>query len=326
MGKGSGSCTESRPALTFAGGGADLTEPQESRGEKNGEIEIDKDHPAMLDVASKPLLYNSKVLNFELIDSQEKINSVVTALQHSQVKRIALDIETTGNSEWDGAIRLIQLGIEEPEPKQFLIDTWHIDPTAIMPFMQDDEYEIITCNGSYEQRWFYYHYGVEISKMYDVRYVAEGVSKAKNKPNNKHRFKDLMRRYLNKRISKTQQTSNWGRFHLSNFQLRYAAMDVAGLLDIRRQLQLDVAKYDPKETGLEKSALIAQSARSTMASSARENEAEFDKVFRAISFSKTLEELDLFASFLPRMHLSQRQRDKLGKIIKEKRSTYPELI
>ena len=248
--------------------------------------------------------WNSEELDIIYVDDAEKMAECIKALRHPQVTRIGLDIETTGGLRpWHGTTRLIQVGVELPEPKQFLIDCWALDPAPLMPLMEDPQIEVVTCNGKYEQTHMHYRYGVILTNLYDVCYASRAITTQKNEPAREAQrtagkdaeapyrrqlrainknleaqpelaeelkaqivkvernmrsartrarnqvakprkigndFRRLMRRYVGRKISKTQQTSAWDSPQLSEAQCRYAAMDVAGLLDIRRAIGKDV--------------------------------------------------------------------------------------
>jgi len=255
---------------------------------------------------SLPATWNTDKLNIAYVDDPRALKECLQVLGHPDVTRIALDIETTGGLRpQSGTIRLIQVGVELPEPRQFLIDAWAVNPSSLMPLLQDPDIEILTCNGRYEQTWLGYHHGVQLNNLYDVCYTSRVITGLKNEPAkeaqkqalkeaespfrktlrqldkeleeetnseeaakierkierlNRKRdrarreakegtpsprkigadFRRLMRRYVGKKISKTEQTSAWHSEQLTASQRRYAAMDVAGLLDIRRAMEKEV--------------------------------------------------------------------------------------
>lgn len=350
MGKGGGDCSE-RVAL--------LLEPE------NG---------SPLRADERPIDYNSHRLNFEYLTEQRGVQECLRALQHPQVQVVALDIETTGSSRpWNGTIRLIQVAVEEPEPRQFLIDCWETEPDLIFPVLANQETEITTCNGVYEQDHLLYRYGVRIGNFYDVcvasrlitaqkqeptkqralalvedarlRYqerieaalaqqalltepeeiklskaqvnglkaaqkaaMAEAKARAPKPRKIKNDFEALSRRYTNRKISKKQQSSGWDQLRLSYAQRRYAANDVAGLLDIHRQIKLDVAARGLEQEVAEGCARVWEKSSKTQQVSARSRHQQAERLVRAFTHARDLEELQRFRALQGRMTLQHSMR------------------
>lgn len=113
----------------------------------------------------------------------------------------------------------------------------------------------------------------------------------------------LMRRYVGKKISKSQQTSAWHSEHLSYQQERYAAMDVAGLLDIYPQIDRDV-----KQRGLSKDVqksceTLYPRTRDSHALRAELNSGKSARILRGMQHSRTREELDTIYAMRNRIAL-----------------------
>jgi hypothetical protein len=335
-----------------------------------------------------PQDWNSAELNISYIDNPASMAECVAALRHPDVSVVALDIETTGGLKpWYGSTRLIQLGVELPEPRQFLIDCWAIDPAPVFPVLEDPQVEILTCNGRYEQSWLHYRYGVVLTNLWDVSYASKVITKAKQdvtrarakeqikraeapykerlrmlrkdqraavkaentvevarldaeikqaeteqaqaaldikqavvKPRKiSNDFRRLMRRYVGKQISKTQQTSAWDDPELSDGQRRYAAMDVAGLLDIRRGLGRDVT-----ERGLD--SLVDEANRQVLELSLKELRNgdtcghQFGQLARTMLHCRDVETLDRMFAMQGKMTLHYSFRAKVTEIYQQRRA------
>lgn len=336
-----------------------------------------------IEEAELPKNWNSEELNISYVSDQESMAECLKALRHPEVKRLGLDIETTGGLKpWHGTTRLIQIGVELPEPRQFLIDCWAIDPAPILPLLEDPQLEVVTCNGKYEQTHLHYRYGVVLTNLYDVCYASRSISAQKNEPareaqrqasreaeapykaeirslasrrdkaeseeerdelnqeiarveRNMKRartkarkeapkprkigndFRRLMRRYVGKKISKTQQTSEWDAPELSENQRRYAAMDVAGLLDIRRAIGRDV-----EERGLE--AEVEAANRDVLDKSLTElSNADlaaqaYTRMARAMTHCETRDQLDSLYASRGQMTLHHSFRRRMEELYRER--------
>jgi hypothetical protein len=326
MGKGSGECHAGRPSIMVGGAAAVAAEAIGVVDEENSyenplpasagpttleNTTLDDDHPAVIDAQRYPKRHNSKQLNYSLVETPEAMDEMLAALSHPGVERIALDIETTGAFvPWDGSIRLIQIGIEEPEPRQFVIDVWKTDPTRLFPHLTNHTQEIVMCGGRYEQLHMLYRYGIEIDNVYDVTYASQAITKTRGRKV-RDNFKALMLRYTGKRISKEEQNSGWNQPELSLNQYRYAAMDVAGLLDIRRQIGLDVAQRGLDSAARSRFYSIISSAQKSVSTNGRSRHDQVIRMTRAIEYAATAEEAAHYRSFAPRLPITYAQEQEL---------------
>lgn len=332
-----------------------------------------------------PATWNSEELNITYVDSTEGLAECLRALRDPRVTRLGLDIETTGGLKpWHGTTRLIQIGIELPEPKQFLIDCWAVDPAPLLPILEDPQMEVVTCNGKYEQTHLHYRYGVVLTNLYDVCYASRAITAQKNEPareaqkaavreaeapyrtqiralqselentednaaqeeiqeeikrveknmrraRNKARrqapsprrigndFRRLMRRYVGKQISKTQQTSAWDSPELSEAQRRYAAMDVAGLLDIRRAIGKDVDQRGLSEEVDEANRQVLDKCLSEL-SSADLAANDYTRMARAMTHATSREQLDRLYYSRGQMTLHHSFRHRLDDLYRSRLS------
>src|ERR1039458_5292768 len=93
-------------------------------------------------IRDRPRDYNTGSLNYTYVTTPRELDKCKQALWN--MPRIGLDIETTGyspdengnmpvgNTEADGCVRLIQIAIDEPTPRQWVIDCFRVDPTPVL--------------------------------------------------------------------------------------------------------------------------------------------------------------------------------------------------
>jgi len=332
-----------------------------------------------------PKTWNSEKLNISYVDSVDALAECIKVLRDPQVIRLGLDIETTGGlSPCHGTTRLIQIGVELPEPRQFLIDCWAIDPAPLLPLLEDPRLEIVTCNGKYEQTHLNYRYGVVLTNLYDVCYASRAITAQKNEPNREiqsqavrqaeapyrsqlkrlrdqlgqakagqetedltaeieraekslrrargrarrstssprkigNDFRRLMRRYVGRKISKTQQTSAWDSIKLTENQRRYAAMDVAGLLDIRRAIGQDVAERGLQEEVSQANQQVLDRCLAAM-SSVDLAATKYTRMARAMTHAADLQQLDSLYSGRGQMTLHHSFRHRLDDLYRRRSS------
>jgi ribonuclease D len=139
-------------------------------------------------------------------------------------------------------VRLIQIGVEDPEPRQWVIDCFAIDPTPVLdqawktarrPYVKFDQ-ETVIHYAWFEQEWLGYHYGVHLGKIFDTCAISRKVN-SKLPPEEKLANAKLMTvalSYLGVEMDKGPQSSDWSVEELSEEQILYAALDAAVLLDL----------------------------------------------------------------------------------------------
>jgi len=168
-------------------------------------------------------------------------------------KQIAVDFETSSkNGRWgvrSGALSLVQLGIEAPEPRQYLIDCQETDARPIVPLLEDTSIEKLIQFVDFELEWSKLHLGAKsISPVYDTCIAWQVIQKALREMNpqaaqtllpgwEKHNNKlnTLVEHYVGFSIPKESQSSDWSTRPLSAEQIIYAAVDVAALFPLVRR-------------------------------------------------------------------------------------------
>lgn len=227
---------------------------------------------------------------------------------------IALDIETastvSGYDVTQGTPSLIQIGIDDPVHgrRQFVVDCFDVDPEPLMKVMRDPSVEKIIHNSAYEQRWFAYHWGVEITNVFCTytafqkirkqlleEYDAAGLERPAKATDVKLGLAYCSERALGVQMDKSEQGSLWSRPQLSKSQLEYAALDVAVLHPLA-----EVAKQRATELGVLEDAYASAGSRyATTMKGLQEKrdgrEGRFDASYRvtaALARCSSLSELD----------------------------------
>lgn len=358
-----------------------------------------------------PADYNSQRLDWDYVDTPQALTECVQALRAPGVTVIGLDIETPGvtPNPWgpESSIRLIQVAVEHPEPKQWLIDTWHAgDMSELAAVFAEPSLIKVTCNGVFEQTHILYRYGTQIRNLWDVCYASRAKARAKhqvkrdqfeakvknvkagfdakidqaralvaereeelkaakrkarkksgrdpeelaaceraveeaeqalsdakearnmlreerrdtvaameaNKPRPRqisHNFRQLMRRYPGKQISKAEQTSDWGAERLTVSQQRYAALDAAGLLDIYRGLKAEIDEMGLTEQVDKENERVYDRAVERIEAKGSHRSDEVVRLLRAFAHSKSPEQLDRFYALRAQMTISHRHVEQI---------------
>ncbi len=283
LGKGTASCVDARSGLL-----ADIEDISPRRA---------RDH-------------NSRALRFTYVEDDRTLQREIDKLWKQDPDVMALDIETTGLQPWSSTIRLVQIGVETPRPRQVIIDCWAADARPAMELLAERA-ELVTCNGEFEQRHLGYHYGLWLEDVFDLCYASRVINQAQGRKL-KNSYAALMRRHVGKRISKTQQVSAWNAEKLSNAQLRYAAMDVAGSLDIRVPLGQKIRQAGLLEEARAFTELKLEAARVSAEAYRDLDTSGYMQMSRAFAHAQTLEELKELHGIDRRMNISGPLRDDLA--------------
>lgn len=198
---------------------------------------------------------HKELLDYEVITTDRGVTAAARRLKRA--RRVALDIETAanrGSGAWNGAPRLIQIGVDDPKlgRHQIVVDCFAADPSPLFPILENPEVEKVIHWARFEQEWFAFHYGIWLPEIYDTCLAWQAIERARAKedPDYRKQSSKLTRvadEVLDAPMDKTNQASFWGRGQLSVGQLEYAALDVAILHPI-----VDRTKEIAAELGLEK--------------------------------------------------------------------------
>ena len=148
-------------------------------------------------------------------------------------KSIAIDSETMGLNPRRDKLCLIQISKGDEICHLVKIDISKKKPVNLINILRDNKIEKIFHYARFDVAVFKYNFKIKIKNIYCTKIA----SKLVRTYTDKHGYKDLCSELLNKNISKSEQSSDWGGV-LSKEQQRYAATDVLYLHRIKDKLDL----------------------------------------------------------------------------------------
>jgi DNA polymerase III epsilon subunit-like protein len=290
-------------------------------------------------IRGRPRDYNTGSLNYEYVTTPQQLEKMKQAFWN--ISRIGLDIETTGyapdengdmpqgNTEADGCVRLIQIAIDEPVPRQWVIDCFRVNPTPVLeriygmpnkPFWSQKQ-ETVIHYAWFEQPWLAYHYGAKLGKVFDTCSAARKINSCRapeeKMPNVK--LNTVALEYLGIDLDKTQQSSDWEETDLTDEQIHYAALDAAILLDLLPILKEEVVRLGVEEDingGMRK--LLG--AAHYLGKKQEPSEAILYRVKRAIAYSDSFEESKKVVDCLPSLALHHTDKERAFQVALKKQT------
>jgi DNA polymerase I-like protein with 3'-5' exonuclease and polymerase domains len=175
---------------------------------------------------------------FQFIDNADALRKAMEEL--SKHEFLGFDTETTELDPYDGDIRLVQLAAADSvrviDLKPFREKDGVRENPDLEPLRQLLEAQKpikIAHNAKFDAKWIKHHLNVELGGVFDTYIASQLVSAGDT--DHRHSLAEVVNRYLNQEVDKTQQVSNWAD-ELSQSQLEYAAKDAAILLPLRERL------------------------------------------------------------------------------------------
>ena len=147
-------------------------------------------------------------------------------------KSIAIDTETMGLNPLRDRLCLIQLsnGNDICHLVKFKSDT--PKPKNIINILKNNKILKIFHFARFDVTILKHTFKIDIDNIYCTKIA----SKLARTFTDKHGYKDLCKELLNVQISKSEQTTDWGKSKLTQAQQKYAATDVFYLHKIRDEL------------------------------------------------------------------------------------------
>lgn len=252
---------------------------------------------------------NTAAANYEYVTTPAQIDACRRQLWGKS--HIGLDIETSGYvpdeqgelpknfGPADGCVRLIQIAIDEPMPRQWVIDCFKVDPLPVLEYVWgtsrnprwNHNLETVIHYAWFEQEWLAWHYGVKLGKIFDTCAVARKLNKfiPEEEKLVNAKLDTVSEIYVGVELDKTQQTSYWDQPELNEEQIAYAALDAAVLLDIFPIMKTQVVEYG-LEGDVDASMRKMMQAGHWLDKKAGKREDERDRVLRALGASDCFEE------------------------------------
>ena len=153
---------------------------------------------------------------------------------------VAVDSETLGLRPERDPLCLVQLSSGDGSAHLIQLNRDNYDAPNLKKVLTDKNCLKIFHFARFDVAVFKKYLNIECETIYCTKIV----SKLVRTYTDKHGLKDLCKEFLNKDLSKQQQSSNWGAEELSEDQKKYAASDVIYLHAIKSKLDLQLQKLN----------------------------------------------------------------------------------
>ena len=153
---------------------------------------------------------------------------------------IAIDTETMGLNPFRARLCLVQISNGRGTCHLVKINEKENKPKNLIKILKNKKVLKIFHFARFDVGILKYTYNINIQNIYCTKIA----SKLTRTFTDKHGYKDLCEELLNVKITKTQQTSDWGAEKLTTQQQKYAATDVLYLHKIREKLNKMLKRED----------------------------------------------------------------------------------
>tara|TARA_Y100001970_G_scaffold152291_1_gene186501 strand:- start:566 stop:1183 length:618 start_codon:yes stop_codon:yes gene_type:complete len=160
-------------------------------------------------------------------------NDLPQDIDLSKEKVIGIDNEALGLVLGRDPLTLVQLGLES---KKFYLVKLNRDTYSapnLCKVLSNPNTEFIMHYARQDLLWLKYHLKVEPKNIFCTKIA----SKIARTASSYHGYKDLVKEFCGKDISKKEQQSDWGNPNLSSKQINYAAQDTEYLFEIKDKLK-----------------------------------------------------------------------------------------
>jgi ribonuclease D len=167
--------------------------------------------------------------------TQDEIGEVARLARASG--RLGIDTEFMSEGRYRALLCLVQVAVDAPqdgdEPRIILIDSLNkADPSPLAELLADPEVEIVFHAGRQDVAILRRAWRTEVTNIFDTQ-LAAGFAGASAQAG----YGNLLDLILGRRVGKTASYTRWDARPLTGEQLRYAAEDVAHLLELTDALQ-----------------------------------------------------------------------------------------
>ena len=145
---------------------------------------------------------------------------------------VAIDTEAMGLNYLRDRLCLVQLTDNNGTCHLIKIESKLYKPINLIKILKNKKIIKIFHYARFDVAILKHSFNINIENIYCTKIA----SKLARTYTDKHGYKDLCKELLNKEISKTEQTTNWGQKKLSLAQQKYAATDVFYLHKIKEKL------------------------------------------------------------------------------------------
>ena len=147
-------------------------------------------------------------------------------------KSVAIDTEAMGLNHTRDRLCLVQLSSGNGVCHLIQIQNNKLKPKNLIKMLKNKKILKIFHYARFDVGILKHSFNINIENIYCTKIA----SKLTRTFTDKHGYKDLCKDLLNKEISKSQQTSDWGSQKLTLAQQKYAAIDVLYLHQIKDKL------------------------------------------------------------------------------------------
>tara|TARA_B100000886_G_scaffold215503_1_gene149475 strand:+ start:1667 stop:2284 length:618 start_codon:yes stop_codon:yes gene_type:complete len=159
-------------------------------------------------------------------------NDLPEDLDLSNEKFIGLDNEALGLVLGRDPLTLVQLGLESKKFYLIKLNRQNYHAPNLVRALSNQNTQFIMHYARQDLLWLKYHLNVEPKNVFCTK-VASKIARTAS---SYHGYKDLVKEFCGKDISKKEQQSDWGDPNLSEKQIKYAASDTEHLFEIRNKL------------------------------------------------------------------------------------------
>ena len=152
-------------------------------------------------------------------------------LNLSDEKEVALDCEALGLVLGRDPLTLVQIGLKNNNYHLIKLDRENYNAPNLKKFLSNSNATFIMHYARQDLLWLKYHLHVNLKNIFCSKLSSKLVRTASQF----HGYKDLVKEFCGKDISKKEQQSDWGG-NLSEKQIKYAAQDTQYLFEIKDKL------------------------------------------------------------------------------------------
>ena len=159
-------------------------------------------------------------------------NDLPSNIDLSNEKVLGLDSEALGLTLGRDPLTLIQIGLQSKEFFLIKLNRKTYSAPNLVKVLSNSSIQFIMHYARQDLLWLKYHLKVEPKNVFCTK-VASKIARTAS---SMHGYKDLVKEFCGKDISKREQTSDWGNPNLTEKQIRYAQQDTEYLFEIKDKL------------------------------------------------------------------------------------------
>ncbi len=159
-------------------------------------------------------------------------NDLPSSIDLSNEKVLGLDSEALGLTLGRDPLTLIQIGLQSKEFFLIKLNRETYSAPNLVKVLSNSSIQFIMHYARQDLLWLKYHLKVEPKNVFCTK-VASKIARTAS---SMHGYKDLVKEFCGKDISKREQTSDWGNPNLTEKQIRYAQQDTEYLFEIKDKL------------------------------------------------------------------------------------------